>query len=128
MTAEQFRVWIAPVSQLVAVIVVAGTIIVWGFRLSDRVDRLETQLQAILTTAPSQSPSSGSGSGSNPPSTSNTPASPSAGPSVSAACANLAERAAASAQNSTGPSNAVKEIKQLMTDMGCMLKALPNSN
>jgi hypothetical protein len=103
-TLEGFRTWIAPISQLLAVIVIAATAVVWGLRLTDKVDRLETQVQTLLTSAPSQS------SMSNPPPASN-----------AVACANLAERAGIAAQNMSGA--ALKDIKQLMSDLGCMTKS-----
>jgi hypothetical protein len=98
MTGEQFRTWIAPISQFVAVIVVAGTVILWGFRLQDRVDRLEAQIQAMLTSPVSESSSSTPG-----------------------ACTNLADRAAAAiALSSKAGDAASAQIKALMSDLGCM--------
>jgi hypothetical protein len=44
---KSFRTFIAPFAQLVTVIVFAGTVFAWGFRLQDKVDRLESQLQAL---------------------------------------------------------------------------------
>jgi hypothetical protein len=91
------RTWIAPISQLIAVIMAAGFVVVWGFKLQDRVDRLESQLQAILTSPSNQT----SGS-------------------ISAACTNLADRAAAAmAQNDMYAEKTAKGISVLMSELGC---------
>ena len=104
---ERFRTLIAPVAQLVAVLVATGTVIVWGYRLQDKVDRLEAQVQAILTSGPTQAPS-------------NSSVNPSSAGSLPTACANLADRAAMMAQSILpGP---LKDIRQLMVDLGCMQK------
>jgi hypothetical protein len=101
MTAEQFRTWIAPISQLSAVIMAAGFVIVWGFKLQDRVDRLELQLQTILTSPSNQT----SGS-------------------ISTACTNLADRAAAAMaqRNTYGQEHTATEIRALMSELGCIGK------
>src|ERR1700733_2479026 len=102
MTLEQFRLWIAPISQLVAVIVVAGTLIVWGFKLQDRVDKLDSQVQALLTTTTNQG---GGGGG------------------MSAECATLADRAAiAMGQGNKSGDTASNQIRALMSDLGCLGK------
>lgn len=98
MTAEQFRIWIAPISQFAGVLVVAGTIIFWGFNLQERVGRLEAQVQAVLTS----------------------PSNPTASP-TSAACTNLADHAAtAMAEHSKYGDAAAAQIRGLMSDLGCM--------
>lgn len=105
MTLEQFRLWIAPISQLVAVIVVAGTLIIWGFKLQDRVDKLDSQVQALLTTTTNQ----GGGSGSR---------------DMSAECATLADRAAiAMGQGTKSGDSAANQIRALMSDLGCVKPA-----
>jgi hypothetical protein len=97
-TAEQFRTWIAPVSQFAAVLVVAGTVIFWGITLQAKVDKLEAQLHAALITPNSQ-----------------------AANSVSAACSNLADRAAtAYAEHNKYGDQAAAQIRGLMSEIGCL--------
>jgi hypothetical protein len=106
MTAEQFRMWIAPISQLAGVLVVAGTIIFWGINLQARVGRLETQMQAVLTS----------------------PQNPTASP-ISPACTSLADRAAqAFAQGDSVGRSAAANIRSLMADLGCLGAKPPQSN
>jgi hypothetical protein len=111
MNVEQLRTWIAPVSQLIAVIVVAGTLVIWGLRLQDKVDRLEGQVQVLLTSPSDSLKSSQSDASSS--------ASDTALPN---ACANLAEKAATAASSTVIPSSAIREIRSLMVDLGCMAK------
>jgi hypothetical protein len=116
MNVEQLRTWIAPISQLIAVIVVAGTLVIWGLRLQDKVERLEGQVQVLLT-SPSASvqPSSASSkdAASSPSSTDQ---------ALPTACASLAEKVATAASSTVIPSSAIREIKSLMADLGCMAK------
>ena len=108
MTAEQFRMWIAPISQFAGVLVVAGTLIFWGINLQERVGRLEAQVQAMLTSPSTQA----------------------SGPrDISPACINLADQAArAMAERSRSGDSAAASITALMSDLGCMTKKLPQSN
>jgi hypothetical protein len=98
MTVEQFRLWIAPISQFAAVLVIAGTVIFWGVKLQEKVDKLEAQLHAVLTAPNSQ-----------------------AANSVSAACSNLADRAATAwGEHSKSGDIAAAQIGGLMSEIGCI--------
>jgi hypothetical protein len=112
-TAEQFRTWIGPISQLVGVLVVGSTIIGWGVKLQDRVDKLETQIQALLVSPVKQDlgPSSGSLSAtSKDVSVSNT-----------TVCANLAERVGTvlATDHTIYSDGSVRELRSLMDQLGC---------
>lgn len=70
MTLDQFRTWIAPISQTVAVLVAVGGLVWWGASLQSRVATLENQIYAVLiapkTISPPQSqPQPGPASGNN---------------------------------------------------------------
>ncbi len=105
---ERFRNLIAPVAQLVTVLTLLVGVAIWGIRLQDKVERLETQVQALLTSAPNQNSSGEAGSAK--PMTN----------SLFSACANLAERAASAMEG--GSNIASGNIKQLMSELGCMVK------
>src|ERR1035437_2564203 len=109
MTTEQFRTWIAPVSQAIAVLVAVGMPIFWGINLQYKVDRIETQLQAVLNSAPSGNSNSNLSSS-------------------STACANLAERFAnALAQGTRSGDSSAASIRGLMSEIGCMSPAKSSS-
>jgi hypothetical protein len=102
MNLERFRNLVAPVAQLTTVLVVLVGIAVWGYRLQDRVEGLERQVQILLTA---------------PPTSAQTPQD--SANAMARACASLVERYA-SAVTTLSPGSA--DIKRLIEELGCMKK------
>ena len=104
---QTFRNLIAPVAQLLTVVGVLTAVAVWGYKLQDRVERLEAIVQTIVTSPV-------------PAASTNPTSSKSA---ISNACEALAERYAAAATTADASAQVgALGIKQLMGDLGCLKK------
>jgi len=141
MTAEQFRTWIAPVSQAVGVLVAVGGLVWWGALLNSRVATLESQMYAVLTapnktisisqqkisttpaaTSPQGTSSSNFGSGSADPGGAGFTEQTYLTPLVTA-CANLAwDVNMAQLQHTKKGDQAATAIKNFMSDLPCSTK------
>jgi hypothetical protein len=109
MAAEKFGTWISPVSQLVGVLVVFGTLITWALKLQNRVDTLETQMHVFLTSPQAQAQPAGPSNGTTVVAT-----------PMDASCANLIDRiAAALGEHSRAGDAAAANLRGLMSDLGC---------
>lgn len=105
---ESFRTLITPIAQLTTVLVAVGSLIVWGYRLQDKVDRLDLIVQTLATAPPSGIPPSSAQPNTNP---------------IATACASLAERYSSATISSFFDSrNGAPAIKKLMQELGCMKK------
>jgi hypothetical protein len=106
-SGEKFRNLVAPIAQVLTVVGVLTAVAVWGYKLQDRIDRLEAQLQVLMTAS---NPAAGQTSATSPAST------------MAQACATLAERYASAATSSSLLVNTsgAGDIKRLMNDLGCM--------
>jgi hypothetical protein len=101
MNIEKFRIWIAPISQSVAVLVVVATIIIWWINLQSKVDGLEAQVRELKAALAAP----------NPPA------------SNVGTCTNLADRfAAALSEHTKYGDAAAAQIRTLMADLGCVAK------
>ena len=102
---ETFRIFIAPVAQLLAVVGVLVGVAVWGYKLQDRVNKLEAVVQTIATSPPS--PTANGEPQKNP---------------VVGACETLAERFASASTSSYPAESGLIAIRSMMNDLGCFKK------
>jgi hypothetical protein len=111
---DRFRNLVAPVAQLATLVAFVAVVVLWGFKLEQRVGKLETLVQALVTSPLGYDPTTAKSAPSST-SSSDSPNRP-----LSATCATLAERAASAM--TTTYSGGASEIKKLMVDLGCMAK------
>jgi hypothetical protein len=133
---EKYRLWIAPISQTVAVLVAVGGLVWWGAVLQTRVATLESQMYAVLlapkvVSIPQQQPSSSQAV--SPSNVQSTGASESGVTyteeqyqyltPLGVACVNLAgDMTMALAQHTKKGDQAGAAIKNLMSDLQCSMK------
>jgi hypothetical protein len=116
---ERLRTLIAPVSQLAALVVILVGVTVWGVRLQDKVDKLESQLQALAISPTITRPAPDFIADPKAPERRETVPNP-----LIQTCVDIATRLAKAHENSAY-SSVITGLQSLMKDLGCSGLASP---